>query len=47
MYKVVFLLNSQGESEALNYIKFLKQKSDKSSKIKYNKINDYLTALSF
>ena len=46
MYRVVFLLNDKGESKALNYIKSLKHKSDKSSRIKYNKINDYLTALS-
>ena len=46
MFRVTFLLNARGESAALNYILSLKEKSDKSSRIKYNKINDYLTALS-
>jgi len=45
MYKVKFYKNKNGESKILNYLHELKSKNDKSSRIKLNKINDYISYL--
>ena len=46
MYKIIFYINKKGDSEIYNYIKSLRSKTDKSSKIKLNKIISYIDKLS-
>ena len=46
MYKVHFLLNSNGKSDSLEFIRSTAFKTDKQSVVLSNKINDYITALS-
>lgn len=46
MYNLVFYRNRAGEQPVLDYIKSLKEKNTKDSRIKLNKIDDYLQILS-
>jgi phage-related protein len=46
MYEIIFYRMSNGKEPVYDYIKELKNKSDKDSRIKLNKINDYIQALS-
>ncbi len=46
LFDIIFYEDSKGNSPVLEYITELKSKTDKSSRIKFNKINDYLEALS-
>ncbi|MCL2760044.1 MAG: type II toxin-antitoxin system RelE/ParE family toxin [Desulfuromonadales bacterium] len=45
MYKIIFYKNRRGKSPVVDYIKGLAGKKDKDSRIKSEKINDYLQAL--
>ncbi|MBD5550826.1 MAG: type II toxin-antitoxin system RelE/ParE family toxin [Lachnospiraceae bacterium] len=46
MHKVYFYQDKGGKQPVLDYLKELSKKKDKSSRIKFNKINDYIQALS-
>lgn len=45
MYNVYFYMKEDGREPVLEYIKELKNKNDKDSRIKLNKINDYIQIL--
>lgn len=45
MYKVLFYRNNKGEEPVLNYLNDLKNKKGKDSRIRLNKIGDYIQAL--
>jgi phage-related protein len=45
MYKVVFFRDREGRQPVLEHIRELASKRDKDSRIKANKINDYMQAL--
>lgn len=45
MYKVIFYKNKKGEEPVLNYLKELSSKKGKESRIRLNKIGDYIQAL--
>lgn len=42
MYKIVFYEDNQGKKPAREYLKALKKKKDKASRIKADKITQYL-----
>lgn len=46
MYKIYFYKDKSGNEPVLDYLKELSQKKDKDSRIKLNKIMDYLKTLS-
>ena len=46
MYEIHFYKDKNGQEPVLNYIKDLKNHKDKDSRIKLNKINDYIQVLS-
>ncbi len=46
MYDIHFYQDEHGRMPVYDYIQKLTQKADKDSRIKANKINDYITALS-
>ena len=46
MYQIYFYRDRNGKQPVLDYIKELKSNKDKSSRIKLNKINDYIQLLS-
>ncbi len=46
MYKIYFYRDKNGCEPVLDYLKELISKTDKSSRIKANKINDYIEVLS-
>ncbi len=46
MYEIYFYRNSSGKEPVLDYLNELKSRTDKDSRIKLNKINDYIEALS-
>ncbi|MBE6030174.1 MAG: type II toxin-antitoxin system RelE/ParE family toxin [Clostridiales bacterium] len=45
MNKIWIYNNSKGEEPAIDYLKILSSNSDKSSRIRFNKGNDYIQAL--
>ena len=46
MHDIYFYRNPRGEEPVLDYIKALKQRQDKDSRIKLHKIQDYIKILS-
>ena len=46
MYKVNFYRDKNGKQPVKEYLQELKNKGGKDSKIKFNKINDYIEVLS-
>lgn len=46
MQKVIFYRNKKGKEPVLDYLKELKNSTGKDSRIKLNKIHDYIQALS-
>lgn len=46
MHRIYFYRDKNGKSPVLEYLTELSQKKDKDSRIKSNKINDYIEALS-
>lgn len=46
MYQIVFYSDRNGNEPVLEYLQELSKKKDKDSRIKFNKINDYIQALS-
>ena len=46
MYEIHFYEDNNGNSLIYEYIKALSQRTDKDSRINYNKINDYIQVLS-
>ena len=46
MYEIIFYEDKNGNSPVYEYIKSLSGKSDKDSRINFNKINDYIEILS-
>lgn len=46
MYPIYFYRNKNGEEPILEYLQNLSMKSDKDSRIKANKIQDYIETLS-
>ena len=46
MYEIYFYRDSSGKEPVLDYLNELKSRTDKDSRIKLNKINDYIEALS-
>lgn len=46
MHKIYFYRNRRGEQPVLDYLRELSGRSDKDSRIKANKIRDYVKALS-
>lgn len=46
MHKIYFYIDKSGKEPVLEYLRELSQKNDKDSRIKFNKINDYIEALS-
>lgn len=46
LYKIYFYRDRNGKEPVLEYLQELSQKKDKDSRIKANKINDYIEALS-
>lgn len=46
MHKIYFYKDRSGKEPVLDYLRELSQKNDKDSRIKFNKINDYIEALS-
>ena len=46
MHKIYFYKDSSGDEPVLDYLKKLLSKKDKDSRIKANKINDYIEILS-
>lgn len=45
MYNIVFYIDKHGKSEVENYLLNLKDKKDKNSRIKFNKIVAYIEVL--
>ena len=45
MYKIKFFANEQGEQPIRDYLKELGRKTDKDSRIKLNKIHEYIETL--
>ena len=45
MYAIHFYADRNGNEPVLEYLRELSEKTDKDSRIKYNKINDYIEAL--
>ena len=45
MHRILYYRNSKGESSVEDYIRELARQSDKDSRIKLNKIRDYIKAL--
>jgi len=45
LYKIRFYTDSNGKRPVVEYLKSLRQKKDKSSRIKSDKINDYIQTL--
>ena len=46
MHEIIFYKNTKGEQPVLEYMRELSKNSSKDSRIKLNKINDYIQALS-
>ena len=46
MHKIYFYKDHSGNQPVLEYLKALANKKDKDSRIKFNKINDYIEVLS-
>lgn len=46
MYEIHFYRDKSGKQPVVDYMVGLKKKKDKDSRIKLNKINDYIQALS-
>lgn len=46
MHKIYFYQDKNGKEPVLDYLRQLKSKKDKNSRIKLNKINDYIQMLS-
>ena len=46
MYEIYFYEDTNGNNPILDYIEKLSKRTDKDSRINYNKINDYIQALS-
>ena len=46
MHEIYFYKNKSGESPVADYLKELASRKDKDSRIKFNKCNDYIQALS-
>lgn len=46
MYKIYFYKDKHGRQPVLEYLQYLSGRRDKDSRIKLNKINDYIEALS-
>ena len=46
MYEILFYRDKKGKQPLLEYLKELSLKKDKDSRINFNKINDYIQALS-
>ena len=46
MYKIIFYKDKNGKSPTADYLRDLTAKTDKDSRIKANKINDYIQQLS-
>lgn len=46
MHEIIFYKNSKGKEPILEYMQELSQNSSKDSRVKLNKINDYIQALS-
>ena len=46
MYKIVFYRDRKGNEPVLDYVRDLSGRKDKDSRIKFNKIRDYVKALS-
>ena len=46
MHEIIFFTNSRGKQPVLDYLEELSRKTDKSSRIKYSKILDYIEVLS-
>lgn len=46
LHKIFFYKDTNGENSILKYMHELKRNGDKNSRIKLNKINDYIQALS-
>lgn len=46
MYKIYFYRDRNGKEPVFDYIRELANKKDKDSRIKFNKINDYIEMLS-
>lgn len=46
MHEIIFYRNTKGEQPVLDYMEELSRGSGKDSRIKLNKINDYIQALS-
>lgn len=46
MYKIYFYKDAKGNEPVLDYLKELASKRDKDSRIKLNKLNDYIQMLS-
>ena len=46
MYDIYFYDDKDGNSPIIDYIEELSKKTDKNSRINYNKINDYIQVLS-
>ena len=46
MYEIYFYEDEDGNSPIFEYLQALSQRTDKDSRINYNKINDYIQILS-
>lgn len=46
MYKIYFYKDKSGKEQVREYLQELADRKDKDSRIKYNKIRDYVKALS-
>lgn len=46
MHEIIFYKNAKGKEPVLEYMQVLSENSSKDSRIKLNKINDYIQALS-
>jgi len=46
MHEIIFYKNAKGKEPVLEYMQELSENSSKDSRIKLNKINDYIQALS-
>ena len=44
MHEIIFYKNTKGEQPVLEYMRELSKNSSKDSRIKLNKINDYIQA---
>ncbi len=45
MYEVYFYIDKKGKQPVLDYMRSLAKKKDKDSRIKFNKLNDYIEML--